>query len=619
MSLTKIDASQISGNIGGGVNYIANGTAETDLTGWATFADAAQSTPTDGTGGSPTVTWTRSTSSPLIGAASFVFTKDAANRQGQGASYDFTIDSAFKNSVLQIQFNYAPDSTYVNQELTVYIYDVTNAQIIQPGGYIVNDIHTPGRFVATFQTTSSTSYRLIFFIAGTTATAYTIQIDGVSVGPQVIEYGAPITDWQAYTPTWQFAPVSLSTGFWRRVGDSMEVVVRAILSGAATGTISVNIPTGYAIDQSKITSPNVLENVGFVKAIRTNAPVAPTGLAVVKAVGSGPITEVQFYGASTGAWDGSGQPGTWVSTDQINAKLFVPIVGWSSTVQMSNDTDTRVVAVSYTATGATSTPNTTLTIPSTSTAVTYDTHGSLNLSTAIYTVPVSGYYRVSALIGFSSNGTGVRQLSVRLNSTNYVLAEIPTYATTAYITGAGTFKCNAGDTLAFVSWQNSTTTLNSFLQYGYIERLSGPASIAATETVAARYYTNTATSFGTGGVIPFELKSYDTHGAVSGSGSSWVFTAPIAGKYKVTAHIDILQSMTTAQAIDLFVRVNGSIYSHFGRMWGVGTSQQYQAWGSDCALLKAGDTISIYASCIAGTAIYPDTQWNYVDIERIGN
>ena len=53
-----------SGGGDSGINYITNGTAEDDTTGWATYADAAGTKPVDGTGGSATITWTRNTTTP---------------------------------------------------------------------------------------------------------------------------------------------------------------------------------------------------------------------------------------------------------------------------------------------------------------------------------------------------------------------------------------------------------------------------------------------------------------------------------------------------------------------------------------------------------------------------
>jgi hypothetical protein len=159
------------GGGGGGINYIDNPDAETATTGWATYADAAATTPVNGTGGAATTTWTRTTSNPLRGVASFLLTKDAANRQGEGASYDFTIDDADKAKILSVSFDYEIASgTYADDDVLVYIYDVTNSALIQPAGYKLKNATIENKHTATFQTASnSTSYRLILHVSSTSA------------------------------------------------------------------------------------------------------------------------------------------------------------------------------------------------------------------------------------------------------------------------------------------------------------------------------------------------------------------------------------------------------------------------------------------------------------------
>ena len=192
-------------------NYILNSHAELNTTGWATYADAAQATPVDGTGGSPTVTWTQTTTSPLDDLGSFVFTKDAVNRQGQGVSYAFTIDSASQAKVMTITCDYivgsgtfVAGSSSVDSDLEVFIYDVTNSVLIQPSNYKLysNSSTVASQFIANFQTPyNSTSYRLIFHCATTSASAYTVKVDNVKVSPTEYTYGTPITDWQNFPTT----------------------------------------------------------------------------------------------------------------------------------------------------------------------------------------------------------------------------------------------------------------------------------------------------------------------------------------------------------------------------------------------------------------------------------
>ena len=174
----------ITGGVGG-INYIDNPMAENAVTIWATYADAGGALPVDGTGGVANVTFTRSTSAPLRDVASFLFTKDAANRQGQGASYDLLIDDADKGKVLTFSMDYAPSANYVSGDMIFYVYDVTNATLIQPTPYQIPAHQlSADRFSCQIQTNSnSNSYRIIFHVSTTSALAYTMKIDNLSFGP----------------------------------------------------------------------------------------------------------------------------------------------------------------------------------------------------------------------------------------------------------------------------------------------------------------------------------------------------------------------------------------------------------------------------------------------------
>lgn len=249
----------------GGINYLSsNPDAEADTSGWSTYADAAGTSPVDGTGGSPNSTWTRTTTSPLRGSGSFIFTHNSgASRQGEGVSYAFTIDSTDKAKVLQISFDYMVNSgnfvagtSSTDSDLTVWIYDVTNATIIQPSSYklLSNSATLGDKFNATFQSASnSTSYRLIIHCGSTSTSAFTMMFDNFNVGPSTYVYGSPITDWTAYTPTIVGFGTPTNTSFkWRRVGDSIQIegVFTTGTSTAVLGTFT--LPNGSVIDTTKI-------------------------------------------------------------------------------------------------------------------------------------------------------------------------------------------------------------------------------------------------------------------------------------------------------------------------------------------------------------------------------
>ena len=152
------------------------------------LANGGDTAPSTGTGGVVTgVTFTRSTVNPIIGNASFILAKDAANRQGEGVSTDFAINNLDKGELLEVSFAYDGSAGIVlgaGSDVEVWIYDVTNAVLIPiaPQDTLVGPTGTIHTFVGTF-TASQTSidYRLIFHIATVDATAWTLQLDGITV------------------------------------------------------------------------------------------------------------------------------------------------------------------------------------------------------------------------------------------------------------------------------------------------------------------------------------------------------------------------------------------------------------------------------------------------------
>ena len=70
-STTVYDAIIVGSGAGGVVNLITNGSADDTATSiFVPYADAAGTRPVDGTGGSPTVTTSMTSTSPLIGTKS---------------------------------------------------------------------------------------------------------------------------------------------------------------------------------------------------------------------------------------------------------------------------------------------------------------------------------------------------------------------------------------------------------------------------------------------------------------------------------------------------------------------------------------------------------------------
>lgn len=238
------------GGGGSGINYVSNSNAEADTTGWGTYADAAGEDPVDGTGGSATTTLTRTTSTPLRGTGSFLITKDAANRQGEGGSYDFTVDEADKEKELSIAFDFDASSAFVTGEssdLRIWIYDRDNSVLIEPRDTQI--LSPSGSFRTTFTTSDADDYRLIFHVATTNASAWTFKFDNVSVGPQELIVGANIGPWIDYTPTFSnLGTVTLKYARYRQVGESYELDIAGTTGTTVAAVAKVSLPNSANVD-----------------------------------------------------------------------------------------------------------------------------------------------------------------------------------------------------------------------------------------------------------------------------------------------------------------------------------------------------------------------------------
>lgn len=604
-TVTSIDAGGISGGLG--FNYVSNDDAEADTTGWATYADAAGTSPVDGTGGAPTLTFTRTTTTPLRDGGSFLITKDAANRQGNGASYDFTIDLADESKVLSVSFDYEiPSGTFsggtdsADSDITVWVYDVTNALVIQPAGYKIQGsvIGQKYKFVGTFQTASnSVSYRLIFHVGTTSASAYTLEIDSVQVGPQIVQYGAPINDWKSVTASLPsiaaFGAYTNEIVRYRRVGDSLELNADWITGTVGASAAYMTLPFGLTINTTKFTSTNDVIRVGVFTIIGGTAALInstnkegavyidaaqPTRIYLTDQVGNGGT--VEFTPRNGNDMVGNSQG--------ISLFCSVPILGWGSSVEMSNDTDTRIVAMRASGDPASATVGNPVIFPTAD----YDTHGVYSVSTGLYTVAVPGYYRVHGYI-VSANATITIQIAV--DGATVISGGITD--ANGEGTYTGTVKVNSGQTIAIEPSGTLDAATGSTL---HIEKMSGPSAIAASEDVNARASGDPASAT-VGNPIIWPTADWDTHGAYGVS--TGLYTVPVAGKYRVSGYIVSANATITVNiAKDGATDIAGGVTDANGECTFTGVSRA-----------TAGQTLSIEPS---GTL---DVTSGHILFERIGN
>ncbi len=624
-------------NIGSGTTqYLPNPNLDNNVTGWATYADAAAAIPVDGTGGSPNITFASSSTTPLRGAGSGLLTKDAANRQGQGISTDFTIDTADKGKVLQGYFEYQNVSgTYATGDLTIWIYDKTNAVIIPCTPYQIQNSGLIERQPFEFQTSiSSTSYRLIIHVSTTSASAYSLRFDTFNVANNAKLYGSPVTDWNTFTPTSTWVSNVTHTGQWRRVGDSMEVRVNMAMTGTPTNVaLDINLPSGYSIDTAKVSGFSQFKvplgvvvgwDGGANYPFEVTYSDSATKVRILSINASSTYAQGNNLNAST--------PFSWASGTNINANFIVPIVGWGSTVQMSDSADTRVVAASANQQTPTGTLNGSSNIIVFGT-IASDTHAAYNTSTGLYTVPVAGYYQARATVETSityPSAQTLTRMGVGRNGTVVSWDAYMSYAASSQfssVSPAAVVFCNAGDTLGFYSLTNGSAPSFTNAQSGSsfsIQRVSGPSQIAASEKIYARYETNVTTSVANTGdtLIDFEDKVFDSHNAVT-VGASWKFTAPVAGIYQISSNNQFTSATyAVGNVVGGAIYKNGSVNTYFNSQTAAAATGLIFTTNCPSILisLNAGDYIDIRLTntrTAGATTINGTAASNYICIEKI--
>jgi len=248
-----------SGSGSGVVSFFSDDLENGSAANWTSYDDGASATPVDGTGGSPsTLTVTASSSSPLRGGFSLSIAKSAADGRGEGISASVAIPSGYAQAAKRvIEFLWdGSDASYVAGDMACYIYDVTNATLITPSVAALPATKTPIQI--SWDATTSVSYRLIFHVTTTNASAYTVKLDDITVGPGTI---APVAasgflgSLSGFSVTGNGSKVfTIANRCWRE-GDRLicefSLDGNATASGSAASTpFTLVLPTGYTMDTS---------------------------------------------------------------------------------------------------------------------------------------------------------------------------------------------------------------------------------------------------------------------------------------------------------------------------------------------------------------------------------
>jgi hypothetical protein len=452
------------GSGSGGINYLdgENSTAEATAGDWAAYADAAGVLPVDGTGGSATVTIARNTTTPLRGDGDFVLTKDASNRQGEGASVAFMIDKADQGKTLRISFDYTTSTNYVDDDVQIFVYDVTNSNLIRGNGELLKGITGNSTHYYQFQAASdSTSYRLVVHVASTNASAYTINFDNVRVSPAPLVYGVPATDEIDIASDISFSAFggseTIDLAVYRRVGRTAHIEIQVTLGATPSGGMQIILPSYLPIDRDEA----LLFKPGSVSARDTSTGGLHEGSVLISDTDT-----LEFRGDDgSGGWNAT-IPFTWASGDTIFIEVTVPIQGWSSNARISEDLGGREVVLQASRSGSNQTVGTSETDIIFNNGITDDL-SILNTTTGIVTLPESGFYDVSSILRVDTGGTAPTQLIFYIDHSDSSGSLIQRYTFTArtdldsssahFDSGDIVIKGSRGDQINIVG-QSSTTS-----------------------------------------------------------------------------------------------------------------------------------------------------------------
>lgn len=530
-----------------GINYISNSSFEGGTTGWSLYADAAQSTPENGTGGSATSTLTASTSSPLRGLKSLLFSKPASNEQGEGFSYDFTIDSADKNNVLEISFDYdASSANYADDYMSIFIYDVTNSQLIRFNGEELKG-KTNGKFLAFFQASQSTSYRLIAHVVTATTTAWDVKFDNFFVGPNK-DVAVNAQTMQNLT----FTNIARSNVAFKEADTSKSYGAGIFSLDASTGTITVlkkalfnmsatnREASGTSRNSPEIQVDGVVVSYDTSDTGNNSTPSSCSYTQILNpnqtfklfnngsnVLTSGSVTAIQCPDTTSAEYSGR-----FHTAKCTNSGTLTLTVGGGAN-QKVNLCGTSIV----------------------------NTTGMVNTASQRIDILESGFYNAVINLSYANVTVNVDVYTVLYKNGVQLYATVNRNNITTTVhthLEVSSEPFSKGDYLEVYTWSadasynvNVDDDYNNFT----VTKIANPVDVVkSNEDVRAEYYGNGGTGITADSTdITFNTKTYDTHSAWDGD----QFTVPITGSYTLTGMVRF-NTAIAASALVLYIGVTAS-------------------------------------------------------------
>lgn len=219
--------------------------------------------------------------------------------------------------------------------------------------------------------------------------------------------------------------------------------------------------------------------------------------------------------------------------------------------------------------------------------------------------------RVSLPSGFTSSDTSkigairvVGEASINASSATYFGTYVTAEPSVTYVTftqQGSTYNNITKETASFIAGAGALITLNAKLPIQGWSSNSSMSSDSDTRVVASRYTTMAGQSIAnaTTAIVDFGTVDYDLTGSVT-TGAAWKYTAPVSGKYKVSAKVTWATgfAFTSTNALRMDLYKNGSYFSRL-HYYGIEVSSSSigrMNIGSDEVSLNAGDYVDVRVS-----------------------
>ena len=394
-----------------------------DVSNVSTYDDVSAAVNLDG--GTPNVTATLETSTPLSGGASYLLTKDAVDRQHEGwAIPSESLDRMESNGPgsVWIRFSYESSADYQSNDIQVFTFRVDGGSgRLEACSTIDGTNNLPAAPNGGTYTCflgfdpSDTSFRLGLHIATTNANSYTVKTDRIRY---VVEPRAPsaiVTNPVYFTPSWNGLTIGNGSQSWKwwRVGSTMYIQGQTSFGSTTsiTGSVSMDLPVsgvtiGHGVAHSMgFSAFNDADNTDHMGIL---GQASSTSIRPLTGTGAAPLN------ATT--------PFTWAVNDVISFFASIEIAEWEASNTVSSAyADLRNVKMrAYLSAHqvVSSTGLTTIVFD----VEDFDSHSAFDTSTGIFTAPVDGYYFISGNVLttlYNSNDAWTARISGSPNTLNY--------------------------------------------------------------------------------------------------------------------------------------------------------------------------------------------------------